>query len=233
MLNNQNKIDVQKFSINQDLESVIESPDGSLSYLKPENPHIYNKYNPYINLNNNNNNNNYLESSNYSEIVFNNNLIPINSEFINLAIEIEYLSFYARIITMLDYFTNLIIFFLNYYYSFYNLFLLVISFIGYISTYTFDKKGLLIYLLYQYFQSLIKIYLSLIITLYYIQYNKNITYDSINVLNENLKIYSNKELNYSIIYINTFFQIYITYFLHKFYKKIPNNYLLNNYYYIY
>ena len=82
-----------------------------------------------------------------------------------------------------------------------------------------------------YFQSLIKIYLSLIISLYYIQYNKNITYYNINLINENIKIYSNKELNYSIIYFNTLFQIFITYYIYKFYKKIPNFNLLNNYYY--
>lgn len=202
------------------MSTVIESPDGEIQYCQPIS---INKNNPYLQYQNNQN------SNNFREIETDGRIVSISTETARYAINLQNKAGIVRFLCLLDFFINFITLFNFYYISVYSFIFAIISLLGYYSTYTFNRNGLIGYLIYQYIQTVYKLVAFILYVC--IIYNIN--------LNEEIKKYNYYIVEISptttiIVTLSTFGQLYITYFVQYFYNLLPiessvsNNLYLNS-----
>jgi len=185
------------------LHSVIESPDGEIQYCKPIS---INKNNPYINT--------PLNNSNNTQVECDGNIIYIPTNVIHNAVRLQRKAIIVRFFCLLDFVINIFISFTTYYTSFFSIFISIISITGYYSTFTYNKCGLIYYLIYQYLLTIYKI----VYIIFYIlaAYNIRCIY-----LNNTDIILSFSIDNTILLSLFLLTQIYITYFIQQFYNLIP------------
>lgn len=190
-------------------DGVIQSPDGEIHYYSQ----IKNKHNPYIQ------NLPLDEESNieYIEIMCNGDTMLISVTDINNAIKLECKASVVRFLCLFDFIINIFISFSTYYMSLFSPFIAGISLLGYYSTITYNRKGLVLYLIYQYIQSISKIVL---LTIYSVAATspefKQILED------EHIKILDPTITNILLFSLATLGQMYITYFIQDFYNVLPD-----------
>ena len=160
------------------MSTVIESPDGEIQYCQPIS---INKNNPYLQYQNN------QYSNNFREIETDGRIVSISTETARYAINLQNKAGIVRFLCLLDFFINFITLFNFYYISVYCFIFAIISLLGYYSTYTFNRNGLIGYLIYQYIQTIYK----LVAFILYISIMNNIN------LNDEIKKY-----NYYIVEIS-------------------------------
>ena len=105
-------------------------------------------------------------------------------------------------------------FFFSYYNSLLHLFIAIISLFGYFSTYTYNNKGILLYLIYQYIQLINKSFIFFIFS-----------YEIISKNYINNIIINDYKLNIETLLYLSFvvaLQHYIAYNVHKFYYLLTN-----------
>ena len=186
--------------------TTVELPDGEIQYCKPVS---INRNNPYLEQPF------YDDNQDYREVMCNGEIIIIPEITITDALNLQYKAKLVRFLCFLDFIMNLFISVSSYYGSLYCIIVAVISLVGYYSTFTFSKKGLITYLLYQYIQTICKlvvfgVYIALISGLSPIEL-KNNKYLVIDI-----------NPTYSIILtLSTLGQIYINYFVQHFYNLLP------------
>ena len=192
------------------LPSVIESPDGEIQYCKPIS---INKNNPYRNTPLDNSNNN-------TQVECDGNTIYIPTNVIQNAVRLQRKAIFVRLFCLFDFVINIFISFATYYTSFFSIFISIISITGYYSTFTYNKRGLISYLIYQYIQTIYKI----VYLIFYILTAYNIR--SIYLKNTGIILSFSIE-NTIILSLYLLSQIYITYFIQQFYNLLPKNSIQN------
>lgn len=192
------------------LPSVIESPDGEIQYCKPIS---INKNNPYRNTPLDNSNNN-------TQVECDGNIIYIPTNVIQNAVKLQYKAIFVRFFCLVDFIINMFISFTTYYGTLFSILISIISITGYYSTFTYNKSGLISYLIYQYIQTIYKI----VYLIFYILAACNIR--TINIKNNDI-IMSFSIHNTIIISLYLLSQIYITYFIQSFYNLLPKKYIHN------
>ena len=202
----------------QPTQGVIMSPNGELQYFSRTN--IKNKNNPYLNIS-------PVDEENgieYTEIICNGERIIVSVDSLNQAIYLEWNATIVRVLCLIDFIMNIFISFDTNYIVLYNFIVSIISLSGYFSTLSYNKYGLVCYLIYQYIQSICKItligiYIASISskTFYYKMTKNNILID------QNLDI-----INLMIIILSGMTQIYITYFVHLFYNMLPRHNVIHH-----
>lgn len=191
---------------------VIQSPDGTIQYYCPED--LKNKYNPYLQVSSNND----LENnSNYIPIVCNGETILILQQDLNKAITLENKASLVRLICLIDFLMNFYISLSIPYSNLSTLIASLISLSGYYSTYTYSKLGLICYLFYQYMLSISRIGL---LTFFIIIGTSNEFKEKIK--NNSIIIFDPNSGNILILSLMTLAQLYITYFIQRFYNLLPN-----------
>lgn len=191
------------------LPSVIESPDGEIQYCKPIS---INKNNPYRNT--------PLDNSNNTQVECDGNIIYIPTNVIQNAVRLQRKAIFVRLFCLFDFVINIFISFATYYTSFFSIFISIISITGYYSTFTYNKRGLISYLIYQYIQAIYKI----VYLIFYILTAYNIR--SIYLKNTGIILSFSIE-NTIILSLYLLSQIYITYFIQQFYNLLPKNSIQN------
>jgi hypothetical protein len=139
----------KKIQIARPVQGVIESPDGEIQYYTES----INKHNPYIQRS-------IIDEENgieYQEIECNGQRILIAASDLKRALELECKSTVIRLLCLIDFVMNLLIVFYSYYPEICSILISLISLSGYIATTTYNKSGLILYLLYQYLQTISKI----------------------------------------------------------------------------
>jgi len=195
--------------ISRHMSGIIQSPDGVIQYYST--PKIKDKHNPYIKksiLHDEELGQEYIEVESNGEHT-------ILADNINNALELECNAMVVRFLCLLDFIIN-IIYLLNSYYII-GFFIATISMSGYFSTITYNKQGLIGYIIYQYILSLSKI----LLTATYIGSFASHKYKFIIQLEKDYLIVLNPTTQ--IIFflsISSLVQIYITYFIHRFYNKL-------------
>lgn len=185
------------------LHSVIESPDGEIQYCKPIS---INKNNPYINT--------PLNNSNNTQVECDGNIIYIPTNVIHSAVRLQRKAIFVRFFCLLDFVINIFISFTTYYTSFFSIFISIISITGYYSTFTYNKRGLIYYLIYQYLLTIYKI----VYIIFYILAAYNIRSIYLNNTDIILSFSIDNTILLSLFLLT---QIYITYFIQQFYNLLP------------
>jgi len=181
-------------------------PDGEIQYCKPVS---INRHNPYLEQPFND------DHQDYREVVCNGEIIIIPATSLANAVNLQYKAQLVRFLCFLDFIINIFISISAYYGSIYCMIVALISLVGYYSTLTFSRKGLITYLLYQYIQTTCK----LIVLGVYIAL---ISGWSPPELKNNKYIVIDISPTYSIILsISILGQIYINYFVQHFYNLLP------------
>ena len=174
------------------------------------NQYPINRHNPYLAQHFNDDIN-----QDYREVVCNGEVITIQATALANAINLQYKAQLVRFLCFLDFIMNLFISMSSYYGSIYCIIVAGISLVGYYSTFTFSKKGLITYLLYQYVQTMCK----LIVFGVYIAL---ISGWSPPELKNNKYLVIDITPTYSIILsLSVLGQIYINYFVQHFYNLLP------------
>jgi len=187
--------------------AAVELPDGEIQYCKPVS---INRNNPYLaqplNVDN---------TQDYREVECNGETITIHIDNLTHALNLQCKAHIVRFLCLVDFIMNIIIAISTYYGSFYSMIVACISLVGYYSTFTFSRKGLITYLLYQYIQSLCKlIVLGLYIAL--------LSGWNPPELKNNKYLIINISPTYSVILtLSVLGQIYINYFIQHFYNLLP------------
>lgn len=190
----------------QQLHSVIESPDGEIQYCKPIS---INKNNPYRNAPLDN------ISQNNTQVECDGNTIYIPNNVLDSAIRLQYKAQLVRLLCLIDFTMNLIISLSTYYGAFFSMIISIVSITGYYSTFTYNRSGLIAYLIYQYLQTISKI----IILIFYILLAYEI---KPSIIEKNNIIVNYSTENTVIISLYVISQIYINYFIQQFYNLLPN-----------
>jgi len=206
---------------------VIVSPDGGMQYcteIENNNPYCKNKEKIVQTIEQQDEEN----ALRYRELiqVDNNFILLTNIEIIN-ARKLEKYNFSVRFICLFDIFTNII--YLLDIDLFTNIIFFIVSFFGYISTYTYNRSGFRLYLIYKYIISIYSI--SIIIC-----YNIKLLDDTSNIkfLSNSTFVNNNNNYIYSIylndmLYISVcIFQIFICFFLQYYYNLFPKYIMINN-----
>ena len=213
----------EKVQIGEHLAGVVQSPDGEIQYYTT--PTIKNKHNPYLQKSILQDEESGVESGvEYREVECNGDRIIILAQDIDRALQLECNAMVIRFICLLDFIIN-VFFILNTYYvrgffifnTYYvtGFFIAIISMCGYFSTITYNRRGLIGYLIYKYLQSIGKL---ILLTMYITaatsqQFRITLQKENIQNLNptpENIIILSGISLG----------QIYITYFVQRFYNRL-------------
>lgn len=190
-------------------DGVVQAPDGEIQYFTKS----LNKHNPYIHQSSNHEENN-IE---YREIECNGQRILIAAGDLEKALEIECRATGIKLLCILDFVINLLVIFNSYNPGLYCIIVSLVSLYGFIVTATYNKNGLILYLIYQYFQTIIKLMTIGFYIMIYI--NHQILID----LNKNnFTIASPSLLTFGFYCFATFGQIYIVIFIQKFYYLLPN-----------
>ena len=195
----------------QQLHSVVESPDGEIQYCKPIS---INKNNPYRNVPLDN------LSQNNTQVECDGNTIYIPTNVLDSAIKLQYKAQLVRLLCLLDFFINIFISLTTYYGTFFRILISIISITGYYSTFTYNKSGLISYLIYQYVQTIYKI----VYLIFYILTAYNVR--SIYLKNTDIIVSFSIE-NTIILSLYLLTQIYITYFIQQFYNLLPKKSIHN------
>lgn len=203
---------------------VIVSPDGGMQYcteIENNNPYCKNKEKIVQTIEHQDEEN--MQRHRDLIQVDNNFILLTNIEIIN-ARKLEKYNFTVRFICLFDIFTNII--YLLDIDLFTNIIFFIVSFFGYISTYTYNRSGFRIYLIYKYAISIYSI--SIVIF-----YNIKLLDDT-----SNIKLLSNSTFvnnNIYTIYLNDMlyisvciFQIFICFFLQYYYNLFPKYIMINN-----
>tara|TARA_Y100000389_G_C17419258_1_gene495672 strand:- start:993 stop:1625 length:633 start_codon:yes stop_codon:yes gene_type:complete len=203
---------------------VIVSPDGGMQYcteIENNNPYCKNKEKIVQTIEHQDEEN--MQRHRDLIQVDNNFILLTNIEVIN-ARKLEKYNFTVRFICLFDIFTNII--YLLDIDLFTNIIFFIVSFFGYISTYTYNRSGFRIYLIYKYAISIYSI--SIVIF-----YNIKLLDDT-----SNIKLLSNSTFinnNIYTIYLNDMlyisvciFQIFICFFLQYYYNLFPKYIMINN-----
>ena len=139
-----------KVQITEHIQGAVQAPDGEIQYYTKT---INNKHNPYLQRS-------LLDKDNgieYKEIECNGQRILITTLDLEQALKLEYRALIIKLLCIIDLVGNLLIIF-NYYYSnVYRILVSIISLSGFIATTTYNKYGLILYLIYQYLQTISKI----------------------------------------------------------------------------
>jgi hypothetical protein len=187
--------------------TAVELPDGEIQYCKPIS---INRNNPYLSQPLNDDN-----TQDYREVECNGEIITIRTDTLTNALNLQCKGQVVRFLCLLDFVMNVLIAMSTYYGSLYSAIVAGISLVGYYSTFTFSRKGLITYLLYQYVQTLCKftvlgLYIALISG-----WNppelKNNKYLIIDVTPKYALILS----------LSVVGQVYINYFVQHFYNLLP------------
>jgi hypothetical protein len=214
---------------------VIVSPDGGMQYCTEiDNNNPYSKKEKISQTIQQEDEENMYR---YRELLqLDNSYIILTNQEITNARKLEKYNFCVRLVCLLDIFTNTI-----YVFSpdiIINFLFMCISFLGYISTYTYNRQGFRLYLIYKYsisiYSLIISIYINvLILDNKYNKYNKyNIYFISNDTSYRNDLVYINNN-NYkyimSIYYIIIpILQLLICNFLQNYYNLFPKYIIINN-----
>ena len=205
---------------------VIVSPDGGMQYcteIENNNPYCKNKEKIVQTIKQQDEEN----TQRHRELIQpdNNYILLTNIEIIN-ARKLEKYNFTVRFICIFDIFTNII--YLLDIDLFTNIIFFIVSFFGYISTYTYNRSGFRIYLIYKYAISIYSI--SIVIF-----YNIKLLYDTSNIKLLSNSTFFNSNNNIYSIYLNDIlyisvciFQIFICFFLQYYYNLFPKYIMINN-----
>ena len=129
--------------------AAVELPNGEIQYCKPVS---INRNNPYLAQPINGDN-----TPDYREIECNGETITIHVNNLTYALNLQCKAQVVRFLCLVDFVMNIFIAMSTYYGSLYSMIIACISLVGYYSTFTFSRKGLITYLLYQYIQTLCKL----------------------------------------------------------------------------
>ena len=208
----------KQIPISKPLSGVVLAPYGDLQYYTTS--QIKNKNNPYLHKSILNDEESGQE---YREIELDGEYITILGDDINNAIQLECNAILIRFLCLADFIIN-IFFIINSYYIF-GFFVAIISMSGYFSTITYNKQGLIGYIIYQYFQSICKFGL----TTFYIVSFATHKYKYIIQLEEEYYIVLNPtRQKICLLSLSLFAQIYITYFIQRFYYLLKKAHIRYN-----
>jgi len=187
--------------------TAVELPDGEIQYCKPVS---INRNNPYLSQPLNDDN-----GQDYQEVECNGEIITIHRTALANALNLQCKAYLVRVLCFLDFTMNLFISLSTYYGSIYCTIVAIISLVGYYSTFTFSRKGLITYLLYQYVQTLCKfIVLGLYIAL--------ISGWNPPELKNNKYLIIDVTPKYAVVLsLSVVGQVYINYFIQHFYNLLP------------
>lgn len=212
---------------------VIVSPNGEIQYcaeIKENNPYCKNK-DKVKQMDKQEDEENIIPNT---EII-NNYLdyISLTDQEITNAIKLEKYNCYVRFICLLDIFTNTI-----YIFSpdiIIDFLFIGISFLGYMSTYTYNRQGFRLYLVYKYSITIYSVIISIYINVLLLNdiYNNNDKYIILNNTSygNELVYINNNNYKYilSIFYITiSISQLLICNFLQNYYNLFPKYIIINN-----
>ena len=188
---------------------VIQCPDGEIQYYTES---INNKHNPYLHQSS-------LDEENgieYGEIICNGERIIISINDLNKALILEYKANIVRILCLLDFFMNILVTS-----NIDNVIIAsgivsIISLYGYFSTFIYDRTGIIMYLIYQYLQSISKLTYSgfFIVSSISPSFKKFL-------IKEKIFMMPASPLNITMFILTLISQLYITYFIQDFYNILP------------
>jgi len=202
----------KKVQIDEPLSGIVQSPDGEIQYYTT--PKIKNKHNPYLQKSIVQDEESGLESGlEYREVECNGNHITILAQDIDKALQLECNAMIVRFICLVDFIFNLFLILNTYYIT--GFFIAIISMSGYFSTITYNRRGLIGYLIYQYVQSIGKLGLLTIYSTAATSPQFRITLQK-----ENIQILNPTPENIIILFGISLGQIYITYFVQRFYNML-------------
>ena len=125
----------ERVLITEPSSGVIQSPDGEIQYYT----NIQNKHNPYLQ-------NSPLDeeaNSEYVEIECDGQSVAILATDVNKAVELECRACVVRVLCLVDFLFNVFISFAAYYMTLFSILIAGISYMGYRSTITYNKNGLI------------------------------------------------------------------------------------------
>lgn len=199
-----------KIHIPKLVSGVVQSPNGDIQYYTTT--QIKNKHNPYLHKS-------ILQDEDqlqeYRDVESNGERITILAEDINKALQLECNALVVRFMCLVDFIIN-IFFIINSYYIL-GFFVALISMSGYCSTITYNRQGLIGYLIYQYIQSISKLAFA---TLYIISLASHKYRFIIQLEKEYLIILNPTTQTIILLSLSSFIQIYITYFIQRFYNRL-------------
>jgi len=208
----------KQISILKPLSGAVLAPDGDLQYYTTS--QIKNKNNPYLHKSILNDEESAEE---YQEIELDGEHITIFADDINKAIQLECNAILIRFICLADFIIN-IFFIINSYYIF-GFFVAIISMSGYFSTITYNRQGLVGYLIYKYIQSIFKFGFT---TFYIISFATH-KYKYIIQLDQKYLIVLNPTTQkICLLSLSLFAEMYITYFIQRFYYLLKKAHIRYN-----
>ena len=201
----------EKVQIMEPSHGIIQSPDGEMHYYTTT---IKNKHNPYLHQS-------PLDEENgveYHEVECNGERILLSVADVNRAVQLECKDYIVRVLCLMDFMMNLFIGWGDIYFTtIYSTIIAIISFMGYFSTLTYSRYGLISYLIYQYLQTIAKLSFIGI----YIAASTSIKLKN-EFRKENIYFLNPNPTNITILVFTTLGQIYITYFIQNFYNILPH-----------
>ena len=189
---------------------VIQSPGGEIQYYTKS---INNKHNPYLHQSS-------LDEENgieYGEIICNGETILIPIEDLNRALNLEYKAIIVRLLCLLDFFMNIMVTSNVINVVLASAIVATISLYGYFSTFRYDRGGIIMYLIYQYIQSLSKLTYSG----FFIAYSISPPFKNL-IIKEKFHMIPVTPVNITMIVLGVITQLYITYFIQNFYNILPH-----------
>jgi len=195
------------------VNGVIQSPGGEIQFYTEPTKKIKNKNNPYLK-------HNILhaeeDNNNSIEVIYNGNTIIISRNRFNKAINLECKAIVVRYFCMIDFVTNIFYIPTNNYLAVSSSLFALISLAGIYSTCTYNRLGILTYLIYQYTLCIAKI---TTVSIYIVALN-NQNYQFF--LHKEYNIIINPTIELTILYsVIVLVQICITGFIQHFYNLIP------------
>lgn len=205
---------IKKTKNNPDF-GVIQSPDGALQYYTKS---IDNRHNPYLCKSTDvsaNRETSVDNNTEYADVVSNETIIIMPISDINNAVVLERQAGIVRFICIFDLIINIYIALSSYYMMLFSTIIATVSLMGYSSTITYNQKGLVLYLVYQYIQTIGKLMALTMYMLYSIlpEYKTLLRNDGI----ELEQLDSSSLLIFTVV---TFGQTYIVCVVHNFYNKL-------------
>ena len=199
----------EKIHILDPTHGIVQLPDGELQYYTTQ---INNKHNPYLHRSS-------LDEENgieYREVECNTERILISASDLDRALQLECKARLVRFLCSMDFLMNLFVAYNTYNAAISSSIIAIISLYGYFATLTYNKSGLVFYLIYQYILTLTKLaYAAFFIAASISTQLKN------QLIREKLRVIPPTPLNITMIVLGTIGQIYITYFIQDFYNILP------------
>jgi len=187
--------------------TAVELPDGDIQYCKPVS---INRNNPYLSQPLNDD-----DTQDYREVECNGEIITVHAGTLTNALNLQCKAQVVRFLCLLDFVMNIFIALSTYYGSLYSMIVAGVSLVGYYSTFTFSRKGLITYLFYQYTQTLCK----LVVMGVYIALISG--WNPPELKNNKYLIISVSPTYSVVLTLSVLGQIYINYFVQHFYNLLP------------